>query len=200
MRRHLLLAAGLVAIGAVLNVTVAWTCAAVVDLGHQSVEELYTDIGDEYHWEVYRWKNAWGTRVLSRCWRGFASGPYNHGNPADLVASWGWIETPVDPVAPSRSEIDDGWGVPLRSMGCHVTVQWSDDGEKSFSRTGVLTMRSAAGAGDRGIYLPLRPLWLGFAGNTIAYALVVIAIRGAVRDLVRAIRYTRPCHAVHAHP
>ena len=194
------MATGLVAIGAVLNVAVAWACAAAVDLGRQSVHRLYTDIGDEHHWEVYRWKCIWGTRVMSRCWTGPGPGSDNYGNPADLVASWGWIETPVAPLAPSRSEIDDGWGVPLRSMGCHVTVQWSDDGEKSFSKTGVFTMRASTGPGNHGVYLPLRPLWLGFAGNTIVYALVVIAVRGAVRDLVRAIRYTPPRHAVHAHP
>ena len=194
------MAACLAAIGASLNVAVAWTCALTVDLGQQSVDELYTDIGLEHHWEVYRWKGLSGTRVLSRCWTGFAPGPYNHGDPADLVASWGRTETPTEPLAPSLSEIDDGWGVPLRSMGTYVTVQWSADGEKSFSRTGIFTLRSSAGAGERGVYLPLLPLWLGFLGNTIAYALVVIAIRGAVRDLVRAIRYTRPRHALHAHP
>ena len=85
-------------------------------------------------------------------------------------------------------------------MGCHVTMQWSDDGDKSFSRTGIFTMRASKGPGNRSVHLPLRPLWLGFALNTIAYALVVIAIRGVVRDVVRAIRYTPPRHAVHAHP
>jgi hypothetical protein len=194
------MAAGLAAIGAVLNLAVAWTCAVTVDLGQQSVAELYTDVGLDHHWEVYRWKGLSGTRVLSRCWKGFAPGPYNHGDPADLVTSWGRIETPAEPLAPSLSEIDDGWGVPLRSMGSYVTVQWNDDGEKSFSRTGIFTLRSSAGAGGRGVYLPLLPLWLGFLGNTIVYALVVIAIRGAVRDLLRAIRYTRPRHALHAHP
>ncbi len=194
------MAAGLAAIGAVLNLAVAWTCAVTVDLGQQSVDELYTDVGVDHHWEVYRWKGLSGTRVLSRCWKGFAPGPYNHGDPADLVTSWGRIESPAEPLAPSLSEIDDGWGVPLRSMGSYVTVQWNDDGEKSFSRTGILTLRSSAGAGNRGVYLPLLPLWLGFLGNTIVYALVVIAIRGAVRDLLRAIRYTRPRHALHAHP
>ena len=193
------MAAGLVAIGAVLNVTVAWTSAATVDLGRQSVAELYTDIGDEHHWEVYRWEGLLGTRVLSRCWRGLTAGQYNQGNPADLLASWGWIETPAEPLAPSLSEIDDGWGVPLRSMGCHMTVLWSADGEKSYSRTGIFAIRPSTGFKGRGVYLPLRPLWLGFTANTIVYALVVVAIRGAVRDMVRAIRYTRPGHALHAH-
>ena len=194
------MAAGLVAIGAVLNVTVAWTCALLVDLGHQRVDELYGDIGDEHHWEVYRWKGIAGTRILSRCWTSFAPGPYNHGDPSDLLARWGRIETPADPLPPSRSEIDEGWGVPMRSMGCHMTEQWSAEADKSFSRTGIFTLRALKGPGDRSVYLPLRPLWLGFALNTIVYALVVIAIRGVVRDVVRAIRYTPPRHAVHAHP
>ena len=100
VRQHLLMATGLVAIGAALNVAMAWTSALSVDLGHQSVAELYATVGDEHHWDVYRWKCISGTRVLSRCWLGFASGPYNHGDPADLVPHWSRIETPADQRTP----------------------------------------------------------------------------------------------------
>ena len=179
MKRRLLIVA---AVGAVLNLAVAWTCALTIDLGHGQVSELFADVGPEHHWQVYRWDTIAGSRIMSRCWRGFAPGPFNHGLPAELLSGWGRIDTPTAPRPLARTEIDEGWGLPMRSMGCHFAVQWTTDGKDSLN-SGVLSFRASTGAGDRGLYLPLTPLWLGFALNTIVYALVIIAVRGAVRDL-----------------
>ncbi len=191
VKRHLLRAAGLAACGAVLNIAVAWTCAATMDLGHGTVSELYAEVGTEHSWEVYRWDNVAGTRIMSRCWRGFAPGPYNHGDPATLLATWGRIVAPSEPLPASRSGVDEGWGLPMRSVGCYYDLLWTDQGEKSTSKAGVLRLRKSAGPGQRGLYLPVKPLWSGFVINTIVYALVVVAIHGVVRDIARAIRRRR---------
>ncbi len=179
MKRRLLIVA---AVGAVLNLAVAWTCALTMDVGHGQVSELFAEVGSEHHWEVYRWDTIAGTRIMSRCWTGFAPGPYNHGDPADQLSGWGRIDTPTAPLPTARTEIDEGWGLPMRSMGCHFAVQWTADG-KDASDSGVLMFRASTGVGEPGLYVPLAPLWLGFALNTIVYGLVIIAVHGAVRDL-----------------
>ncbi len=189
------MATGLGVIGAVLNVAVAWTCAVTMDLGRGTISELYAEIGLEHSWEVYRWDNMAGTRVMSRCWRGFAPGPYNDGDPADLLTSWGRIVAPSDPLYPSRSEIDEGWGFPMRSVGCHYALLWTARGDRSATEAGVLKLRASAGPGDRGLYLPLKPLWRGFVINTLVYALVVVAIHGAARDVTRTIQRRRAAAA-----
>ena len=60
----------------------------------------------------------------------------------------------------------------------------------------MLRLRESTGPGDRGLYLPLKPLGFGFVINTIVYAMVVIAIHGAVRDLTRTIQRRRAVTAV----
>ncbi len=180
MKRRVLIVAVL---GAVLNLAVAWTSALTMDLGHGQVSELFAEVGPDHHWEVYRWDNFTGTRIMSRCWSGFATGPYNYGDPADLLSMWGRIDTPTAPLPRSRSEIDEGWGLPMRSMGCHFVLQSTADGEPDSHRTGVLAFRKSKGVGDPGLYLPMTPLWLGSVLNTIVYALIIVAVRGGVRDL-----------------
>ena len=171
------------AVAAVLNLTVAWGCALAFDLGHGQVSELFADVGPDHHWEVYRWDAFAGTRIMSRCWIGGAAGPFNHGDPADHLSFWGKIDRPTAPLPKFRSEIDEGWGLPMRSMGCYFTVQSTTDGEPESHRTGVLSFRKSTGIGNPALYLPMTPLWLGSAVNTIVYALVIVAVHGALRDL-----------------
>lgn len=180
MKRRLLIVA---ALGLVANLAVAWMCALTIDVSHGQISELFADVGDEHHWEVYRWERFAGTRILSRCWSGFAPGPYNPGDPAALLSAWGKIDAPTAPLPRARTAVDEGWGLPMRSMGCHFAIQSTADGVVDSFNTGVLTLRKSAGVGEPGLYLPLTPLWLGFVLNTIVYALVIVAVHGAVRDL-----------------
>jgi len=179
VKRRLLIVA---ALGAVLNLAVAWSCALTTDLGHGQVSEVFADIPPEHHWEVYRWDTVAGTRIMSRCWTGFIPGDYNHGDPAEQLSGWGRIQTPTAPLAKSRTQIDEGWGLPMRSMGCAFAVQWTTDGKDSI-KTGVLSIRKSGGVGEPSLYLPMTPWWVGSVLNTIGYALVIVAVHGAVRDL-----------------
>lgn len=178
-RRILIVAAA----GAALNLLVAWTCALATDVSRGQISELYADVGAEHHWEVYRWDSLAGTRVLSRCWSGIAMGPYNHGDPAGQLPGWCSIETPSGAMPRSCSEVEEGWGLPMRSMGCRFTLKAAADGGADSSKSGVLSLRAAKRVGERSYYLPLTPLWAGLLVNTIVYALVVVAVHGAVRDL-----------------
>lgn len=180
MNRRVLIAAAVG--GLVLNPAVAWAFALLTDVSRSQVSEVYAELDGETHWEVYRWESMAGTRILSRCWSGIAPGPYNHGDPNDQLSGWGRIEEPVTPLPRALSEVDEGWGLPMRSMGCRFSVRSTDDGRDSHN-SGVLSIRKSAAAGERGYYLPVIPLWPGFALNTIVYAMVIFAAHGAVRDL-----------------
>ena len=55
----------------------------------------------------------------------------------------------------------------------------------------MITLREHGGFGTRGIHLSTLPLWGGFLGNTLVYALMIYVIHAAVRDITRAIRRRR---------
>ena len=190
MKRRTLMIAGALSLGAVINVAVAWSSAMATDLRRGTMTELYAKLSDEHHWEVYRWNHAAGTRIFSKCWSGLASGPFNHGDPGELLASWGRIERPGT-APPSGAEIDEGWGLPLRSMSLHTVATRDDGGAIQTMTSAAIRLRKPQGFTRRGILLPLLPAWRGFVFNTIVYALAVVVIRAAVRDITRAIRRQR---------
>ncbi|MHC4422958.1 MAG: hypothetical protein ACYS1E_20550 [Planctomycetota bacterium] len=178
---------GALALGAVINVAVAWGCAAAFDLGHGRISELYAELPGERHWEVFRWDNAAGTRVFSKCWTGFAPGPCNHGEPQDLLASWGRIEPPDL----TGAAIDEGWGLPLRTMSLHIVTEPAPGRAVETPAIGVLRVTMPRSVGGATIHLPALPLWGGFLLNTVIYALAVVVAWAAIRDLVRAIERRR---------
>jgi hypothetical protein len=188
MKRPLLKIAALLVIGAALNVTTAWACALAVDIGDAPARELYAALGSENHWEVFRWDRGAGTRVMSYCWNGRAPAPCNPGRPETLLAHWGSIDPP-EPAAPALvSRIDEAWGFPMRSMLGRFESRPTADGTASVTRRGVLSLRPAEPGGERGLYLPLIPIWTGFLVNTALYALVVLVACAGVRDLSRSAR------------
>jgi hypothetical protein len=182
-KRALIIGAALVG-GVVTNVTVAWGSAATLDIGRGRISELYTELPGERHWEVFRWDNAAGTRVLSKCWTGFAPGPYNHGEPRDLLASWGRIEPPDA----TGAAIDEGWGLPFRAMSLHTGSEPGPGGDIETPEVGVLRVTLPGSVGGSALHLPVAPLWGGFLLNTVVYTLAIVVAWAAARDLVRAIR------------
>ena len=84
--------ASVVAVIAPDGTPVAFSRVAL-DRGDGRISELYAQLPGERHWEVYRWDNAAGTRVFSKCWTGFnspSSASWTEGassiNSASLVA------------------------------------------------------------------------------------------------------------------
>ena len=123
--RHCKLASFLIA-GAVLNVLVAWTCAATLDFSGAASEDVYAPLDNAYNWWVIRWDTTAGTRIMSRCWQDVDPGQYTEGRPQELLASWGQI-VPPDPQDPKTlSQIDEAWGFPFRALACRVEVRPAD--------------------------------------------------------------------------
>jgi hypothetical protein len=178
------------AIGAVINVATAWSCALALDLGAAPTFELYTALGAEHHWEVFRWEDGPGTRVLSRCWSGTAPAPYNAGDPENLLPGWMDIDRPRPDAPEDISHIGEAWGYPMRSMS-YRSVSRPLAGKTSTATSGLVLLRSAERRGGRGLYLPVTPIWAGFSVNTLLYALVGLVVYAVARDLVRMVRRRR---------
>lgn len=180
----------LAAVGAALNLAVAWGGAATLDVGDGEVRELYARLGDGNHWEVYRWERWAGTRIMSRCWNGSAEGPFNAGEPETLLASWGAIKPPNSGRPNLVNSIDEAWGFPMRSMKCHLVSRPAGKGEVTVS-AGIARI----GEGPDRVALPLQPVWTGFAVDSAVYGLACFAAFAGLRDLARAVR-GRPRGAV----
>ena len=187
LQLHPALLAALLPVGVAITVAVAWGGALVSDLGKGNASELYAELDGGHHWQVYRWDSAVGTRVFSSCWTGLSVGPYNHGDPAKLLPGWSRL-TPQDAAAPQvQSDVQDGWGFPFRSLGCRSAIRLLGSTPQTTT-TGSIPLRSPRHVGDRGLYLPLEPLWGGFAGNSLLNGLLSMVIAAGARDLRRAYR------------
>ncbi len=176
--------ASFLASGAVINVLVAWGCAAALDFGGAATADSYAPLGNAYNWWVLRWDTTAGTRVLSRCWRDPDPGPFTPGRPQELLASWGQI-VPPDPQDPEKlSQIDEAWGFPFRALACRVEAR-PGDSQSGWTTTmsNVVHLREPKGTGKPGIYVPVGVVWWGFLLNTIFYGLVTLALVAVVRDL-----------------
>jgi hypothetical protein len=115
----------------------------------------------------------------------------NPGRPETLLPNWGSIAAP-DPSAPeTASKIEEAWGFPMRSMLGRFESRPAIDGTPLMTRTGVVSFRPAAPGGERGLYVPLIPIWTGFLANTALCALVVLVVHAGIRDLSRVAHRRR---------
>ncbi len=184
MRHRVLLIGSLLLSGTVLNVAVAWGCALAVSLERGTVLELYAPLDDQLHWEVFRWDRAGGTRVVSQCWRGRAPAACNEGSPAALVPRWARIQPPDRDDPRLMTQIDEAWGLPLRTLSIRGDVQPGSKAETS----GLLMLRPRQRLDGRGFYLPLKPIWWNGLLNTFFYATLSLVVWALARDLLRALR------------
>ncbi len=180
----------LLPLGAVISVAVAWGGALTSNLAAGNLLELYAEIENGWHWEVYRWDTAMGTRLLSRSWEGMAPGPYNHGDPAALEPRWGAIPRPDRSAPQEQADVLEGWGFPFRALGCRASMRMDGDEFKTVT-TGVLDLRDPQVPGARGLYLPLHPLWGGLALDVLLAGLCTLVVYAMARDARHALARRR---------
>ena len=210
MKRHLLTVTVFLLVGAVVNVAVAWGSAAFVDVTKSSGVER----GRNSAWHVMQRRVVSGSRVVvfhrtanrdillaTQDGRSALEGlsAFDEGAsfvcklfPSRLRSLPGWVsidestQQTQDVVA---IEIDDARGWPMPAVQCRIlpqsprwrTIEAVQDGVRLPRRRGVhpwLGFRAA----------PLRPVWPGFAINTLFYAVVgwlslcgLFALRGFIR-------------------
>jgi hypothetical protein len=209
--------------GAIINVAVAWGCAmwvSAIDHG-ESVEGSIIDpkMNAEWHWNVWH-REAWGACRISVTPNSRTSPSVSDGQA--LLPSWDGMHAWMNQrLIEANAEAEDmglpfglpgilaadarGW--PLYSMKCRwdygtmLTVTPRED-----RVAGGIRLSQFDGLGDSGymVYdraLPLRPIWPGFAINTIFYAAILWLlcatprIPGFVRRGIRARRGQCPACA-----
>ncbi len=164
-------------LGAIVNVAVAWGCALFVDLGWTN--------------EI----NGVGATALSQrpysfvLWRGFGAIRVS-AQPSDWATENGyqslWVkpsELPlgttlrVSQLSPGEGLMEDARGWPAMTLRCSFDV--SGNPQSPWTTVAGLPVRDHATTGSvigspaPPFALPLRPVWPGFAINTIFYATIL---------------------------
>ncbi len=168
MKRRLLIIAIFLLLGAVMNVAVAWGCAVWVDVGAvPPVRGLSSSEPPRFNFSLRARLGA--SRFAHRVheeWIVFVDGYRLEPRP-EVVPSW--MLNP--PGAGKTHTIEDVRGLPALAM--HCTVRKSYVG-RSVPGGGIRLARKPFVMLVEGCrMLPLRPIWPGFAVNTIFYAAIL---------------------------
>jgi len=193
VKRHLLIVAVLLLAGAVVNVAVAWGCAILVDASRGFSRDSW-DWFEGDGWKVGIGGGA-GARVVVLT-REQTSGRTGL-SPREILPRWCVsVATPTEDVAQSNSEERraEGRGWPFLSMWSET--QMLHGNQTQFMIVGGL--RTDLPRPERffttGVILPLRPIWPGFAVNTIFYA-TLLWLPFVLRRLIRVRRGLCPACA-----
>ncbi len=204
MKRHLLIIAICLLLGAVVNVAVAWGCAVWLEVFRgqfERVRDRNTDLGvfraakfsrpGAMYFETVRWKGRVQQSVSPT------------DDPNELLPGWTGLTAPTQAYESGKYQIEyravDLRGWPMRSLWLEYT---------GHSSSGVLDVQgglvtSALRMSPRSgrpltrsgqsfpVALPLRPLWPGFALNTLFYAVILWLLAGGLFALRRDLRIKR---------
>ncbi len=188
MRGRLLIVVLFVLTGAVVNVGVAWGCAAWIDLTSVVPDSKSPQRQWRYHWKTFDYFNRVGASRMA--WRvapiALVSGPNGSVNPQDE-----FVRTlPQVPVPDLQlGEVLDRRGWPILSMQCAFVNTTGDVWKPRFEVRRGIALTPIPGRDERGLRaLPLSPLWFPFTTNTLFYAVILwLLIRApfAVRCFLR---------------
>ncbi len=191
MKRRLTKLAVFLLLGAIVNVAVAWGCAAWVDSSQSGMSNKFAVMAtpQDFFWIGRRESARGAERVHSQR---LARGPFNPTetatSPLDLIPSWSTISHEIDLGPPEAFDIQiqDARGWPMLSMRCTFL--------RTGAKPGLITGREVVGGYElpprswtRGLIsgtklraLPYIPIPFGFVVNTLSYAAFIgISITGA---------------------
>jgi len=176
MRRFRIILAFLL-VGIALNVAVAWVCIGGLDEGYTEV--FSADDAGRY-WFVHQLKCIGLTRINSSWSSGWGR---KAGRPPAAAERHlpNWVpRTPPNYSLDSNvesSRIDQASGFPYLAMASHGLVRFTGDPPRMLeSEVHGLELSPFGPYGGDGQALPLRPLWPGFALNTLCYALLSVLL------------------------
>ena len=201
VKRSFLIILLVLLLATVVNVAVAWGFALWADPAAVEEPEIGLVITDSDSWEFVRFSRVGFTAFMSTRAVDGRVPPQTHGpDPDRMVPHWVDLGRP-SPVFEAAAELHhDGLlvehrtviacGFPLRCLW-YEPVSTVGNGSRRVlpSQGGYVAIRSKEGLFPRG--LPLRPIWLNVAINTLLYAVVLwLLISGpvALRRHIRARR------------
>ena len=180
MRRRLLTILIFLLAGAVVNVAVAWGCGAWLETAHAEQSFLASSPASP-RWKMTVGKRTGATRVAlvkdDEPYRPGAHWPvgnppyWSRGRHAPDDSSSKYRMS--DPIAWWLIEEARGW--PIRSMiwWTDIQVDYSSGNVLNIDHRRALHMPGLESNPGYGRALPLRPIWPGFAVNTIFYAAIL---------------------------
>ena len=190
-------------LGAIVNVLVAWTCAASINPFEAELQNAMRTSPDGY-WEAFRYDRFGTTWVASTRSKTWDLEQIVRGAPEQLVPKWSGLATWSDnfqlPNVALEMRYVDGRGWPMRSLWCevggHIWVNEPGGGNMVPQEVqgGIETSLSHWPLGappPLPRVLPLRPIPLGFVFNTVFYGSVIWIALFGIPLLRRYSRTTR---------
>jgi len=200
MKHRILIASVLLILGAVVNIGIAWGCVCYSHRYNETDDfwklpipieafDAHPPASGSLKWDHIDWRSrSVGLGVETRCW--FGATELLRGRP-------GWRED----IRIDRTLA----GLPVRSLRGCIVIQGYSDPRKEYLGSRIeevhkLEYVAAVGLPDRitgetwgrgELVLPLRPLWFGFALNSIIYAGVLWMMLCGPSALRRRIRRAR---------
>ncbi|MCA9290754.1 MAG: hypothetical protein KDA25_06475 [Phycisphaerales bacterium] len=104
----------------------------------------------------------------------------------DLVPSWSRLNNPPRSVTPTERLYEDARGWPMLALHCGFRSVVGRPGHQLLD--GIRVRAHPDGSTVRSIALPLRPIWSGFAVNTVVHAAaigVLVLLGSRVRRVMR---------------
>ena len=212
-------------LGAIINIAVAWGCAGCLDPSREFSNPSSTGYSSRYGpcWRYNEWHQPGGARLIAEEQTGYWNAgaqtpPYVSSESEAFVPDWSVLSSiPAEEPYPNtgRDWIDDvhGWpcyalrstfgpfhgfvnridvadGIPLAGYTRPFIVWWSSHQMGGMHSRSLPEPRS----------LPLRPLWPGFAINTIFYAAIVWILVAVAEGVCRRQRIKRGLCPACAYP
>ncbi len=198
VKRRLLIALAFLLAGAVVNVVVAWGCAVLIPLmepGRGALPRVEASLrgqepdGSWHFWAIHRSKDR-SVLLYHSFWDARSEDIYCYEvstelRPDELAPSWAGLRTPPD------ADYESRW---VHAFGWPVVSMWRDYVLGGSSKYELLHgLRVPFLPSDRGLprAVPLRPIWTGFAVDTLFYATVLWLLIPGPFVLRRFVRLKR---------
>ncbi len=204
MRRRLLILVVFLLAGAVVNVAVAWRCAIRIPssgpyIGEQRRTAHRCELdgnGRRWYWGIIRF-DRWGVESYYSRWdsrTGLVHCDQDSSTELD-PSEWAPAGTGLHIRPATDHEIRC-----IRAFGWPVVSMWCEYGPAAYGVRHEFLLTSLPPDGDFPQALPLRPIWPGFAVNTLFYAAVLWLLIPGPYALRRFIRVKRGLCVACAYP
>lgn len=202
-------------LGAVINVAVAWGCAAFVDVvGDLSTTEIrtftqVTGVGkmDRRRWDIEMYRSPGAMFIES--WKARNAGSSTAVFPRDVCPKWTGLHEPtLERIETTQWQCIDARGWPMLALWCEYKMLPAPSGQKAeFPVSGAVeiglkpwAIPGMAGLGPPRRVLPYRPIWTGIVLNSLIYAFAIWLLVVGPRALRRMSRRRRNLCPACAYP
>ncbi len=203
LKRRLLILGGVLALGAAVNVAVAWACATWHYVGRAPRIAIGSTLGDgAIPCQAAMYRSGMAHRVHS-IWGPLVTTQEARGWPRELGGRWARLllpESEEDQQAGARVLDRRGW--PMRSMWSALEIDAAPPRAPGIGPTVLPSVTCVIRGIELSPYpqfgseamlhqfrvLPLGIIWLGYAGNTVLFAAMAWALLASVHYSRRAIR------------